>query len=116
MTLRLGDRVGRLRQRLIPAVTWTRPTSTEIGTVAKSGLAAGLAWSIAALTTSGSGPVLAPLTAIVVVQVSVRASISNAFERSATVVLGVLLALAVGDALHLNGITVAVVVALTLGV
>src|SRR4051794_20392643 len=116
MTLRLGDRVGRLRQRLLPPVTWTRPTSTEIGTVAKSGLAAGLAWSIAALSTSASGAVLAPLTAIVVVQVSVRASISNAFERSATVVLGVLIALGVGNALHLNGITVAVVVALTLGV
>ena len=116
MTLALGDRVRRRWQRLAPGVAWTRPTSTEIGTVVKSGLAAGVAWSIAALSTSTSTPVLAPLTAIVVVQVSVRASLGTAFERSAAVVLGVLVALVVGDALHLNGITVAVVVALTLGV
>jgi len=116
MTLKPGDRARQLWQRCAGAITWTRPTSTEIGTVAKSGLAAGVAWTIAALTTSTVSPVLAPLTAIVVVQVSVRASLSSAFERSATVVLGVLLALVVGNALHLNGITVAVVVALSLGV
>ena len=33
------------------AVSWTPPTSTELGVVAKSGLAAGLAWSIAVLVT-----------------------------------------------------------------
>ena len=44
-------------------------------------------------------PVLAPLTALVVVQVSVRASVRTALQRSAAVVLGVLLALAIGDAL-----------------
>jgi uncharacterized membrane protein YgaE (UPF0421/DUF939 family) len=61
-------------------------------------------------------PVLAPLTAIVVVQVSVRASLRTALERSAAVVLGVLLALAIGDALELNGFTVALLVAVSLGV
>ena len=61
-------------------------------------------------------PVLAPLTALVVVQVSVRASIRTALQRSAAVVLGVLLALAIGDALELNGLTVAVLVAVSLGV
>jgi len=115
MTWVPGDRVRRSWQRFAHAVNWTRPTSTEVGTVAKSGLAAGLAWSVAALI-SHESPVLAPLTAIVVVQVSVRASISKAFERSAAVVLGVLLALAIGDALDLNGVTVAVFVALSLGV
>ena len=113
---RLGDRVRRLWRRLAQAVSWTPPTSTEIGTVAKSGLAAGLAWGVAQAVTGAPDPVLAPLTALVVVQVSVRASIRRALQRTAAVVLGVLLAVALGDALDLNGITVAVVVAASLGV
>ena len=84
--------------------------------MAKSGLAAGLAWAVAQAVTGAPDPVLAPLTALVVVQVSVRASIFTALQRSAAVVLGVLLAVAVGDLLELNGITVAVVVAVSLGV
>ena len=98
------------------AVSWTRPTSTEIGTVAKSGLAAGVSWSIARAVTGVSDPVLAPLTALVVVQVSVRASVRTALQRSAAVVLGVMLALALGDVLGLNGLTVGVLVAVSLGV
>jgi uncharacterized membrane protein YgaE (UPF0421/DUF939 family) len=112
----LGRRAARLRQRVRDAVSWTPPTSTEIGTVAKSGLAAGLSWWIAAAVTDVSDPVLGALTAIVVVQVSVRASVRTALQRSAAVVLGVLLAVAIGDALNLNGFTVAVLVAVSLGV
>ena len=98
------------------AVSWTRPTSTEIGTVAKSGLAAGVAWWLAVSVTDVPDPVLAPLTALIVVQVSVRASVKTALQRSAAVVLGVLLALALGDALRLNGLTVGLLVALSLAV
>ena len=98
------------------AVSWTPPTSTEIATVAKSGLAAGLSWWIATLVTDVPDPVLAPLTALVVVQVSVRASFFTAIQRTAAVVLGVFLALAIGDALGLNGLTVGLFVAVTLGV
>ena len=112
----MGARLRRPWQRLTDAVSWTRPTSTEIGTVAKSALAAGLSWPIARAVTGVSDPVLAPLTALVVVQVSVRASVRTALERSAGVVLGVLLALALGDALGLNGLTVGVLVAVSLGV
>jgi hypothetical protein len=60
-------------------------------------------------------PVLAPLTAIVVVQVSVRASVRTALQRSAAVVLGILVAVLVGDAVELNGLTIGVLVALSLG-
>jgi uncharacterized membrane protein YgaE (UPF0421/DUF939 family) len=102
-------------RRLRDEASWTRPTSTEVGTVVKSALAAGLAWWIAGAVTDVSDPVLASLTAIVVVQVSVRASVTSALQRSAAVVLGVFLALAIGDALGLNGATVAVIVALSLG-
>ncbi len=108
--------IGRLWSRVAEAVSWTPPTSTEVGTVAKSALAAGLSWWIAREASSEPSPVLASLSAIVVVQVSVRASISAALERSAAVVLGVLLALAIGDALALNGLTVALLVGLALGV
>jgi uncharacterized membrane protein YgaE (UPF0421/DUF939 family) len=66
--------------------------------------------------TGVSDPVLASLTSIVVVQVSVRASVFTAFQRSAAVVLGVLVALAIGDALPLTGLTVGVLVGLALGI
>ena len=97
-------------------VAWTPPTSTEIGTVAKSGLAAGLSWAIALAVTGVTAPVLAPLTAVVVVQVSVRASLLTALQRSAAVVIGVLIAVAIGDNLALNGVTVGLLVAVTLGI
>ena len=84
LVCRRGRRVQRPWRRIAHAVSWTPPTSTEIGVVAKSGLAAGLSWSIAGLVTGVPGPALAPLTALVVVQVSVRASVrtrSNAAPR-----------------------------------
>ena len=109
-------RVRRWWRRLADAVSWTPPTSTEIGTVAKCGLAAGLSWWLARVVTGVPAPVLAPLTAVVVVQVSVRASVLTALQRSAAVVLGVLVAVAIGDALSLNGLTVGVVVAVSLGI
>ena len=109
------DRLRRLWERIATAVAWTRPTSTEVGTVAKSALAAGLAWALAATWTDTTAAVLAALTAIVVVQVNVRASVSSALQRTAAVVLGVLAALAVGDLLSLNGLTVGLLVAVALG-
>jgi uncharacterized membrane protein YgaE (UPF0421/DUF939 family) len=111
-----GSRVRQLWQRVVDAVSWTPPTSTEIGVVAKSGLAAGLSWWIAGVVSDVPDPVLAPLTALVVVQVSVRSSVRTAIQRSVAVVLGVLLALAIGDALEWNGFTVAALVAVSLGV
>ena len=100
--------------RISHAVSWTRPTSTEIGVVVKAGLAAGLSWWLASLVTDVTHPVLAPLAALVTVRVSVRASISRAVLRSAAVVLGVLLALAIGDSLRLNGLTVGLLVVASL--
>jgi hypothetical protein len=102
--------------RLARRVQWMPPTSTEIGVVAKSGLAAGLAWLAAHAVTDVPQPVLAPLTAIVVVQVSVRASFRSALQRSAAVVAGVLLAVGIGDALALNAFTVALLVTVSLGI
>ena len=84
--------------------------------MAKSGLAAGVAWSLALAVTDVPAPVLAPLTAVVVVQVSVRASVLTALQRGVAVVLGVLVAVALGDALSLTGFTVGVLVAVSLGI
>ncbi len=113
---RPGGRARRLWERLARSVSWTPPTSTELGTVAKCGLAAGLSWWIAGVVTDVPDPVLAPLTAIVIVQVSVRASVRTALQRSGAVVLGVLVAVVIGDALGLNGLTIGLLVALSLGV
>jgi uncharacterized membrane protein YgaE (UPF0421/DUF939 family) len=119
MATRAGEGRRRLSawwQQFAAQASWTPPTSTELGTVAKSGLAAGLAWTLAGIVTGVPAPLLAPLTAVVVVQVSVRASVVTALQRSAAVVLGVLVALALGDALSLNGLTVGLLVAVSLGI
>lgn len=84
--------------------------------MAKSGLAAGLSWWLAQVVTDVPAPVLAPLTAVVVVQVSVRASVVTALQRGVAVVLGVLVAVALGDALALNAFSVGVLVAVSLGI
>jgi uncharacterized membrane protein YgaE (UPF0421/DUF939 family) len=110
------SRLSRLWARIAHAVSWTPPTSTEISTVAKSALAAGLAWWVARMVSDVPDPVLASLTSLVVVQVSVRTSMRVAIERSAAVVLGVFVALGVGDALGLNGVTVTILVAASLTV
>jgi uncharacterized membrane protein YgaE (UPF0421/DUF939 family) len=113
-----GDKRGWLGSawvRIVERVSWTRPTSTEVGVVLKAGLAAGLSWSIARLVTDVPTPALAPLTALVTVQVSVRSSMVRAILRSAAVVLGVLMALTIGDAIGLNGLTVGLLVAASLG-
>ena len=87
-------------------VAWTPPTRAEIGSVARAGLAAALAWMLAVAVTDVEFPVLAPLAALITVRVSVHASIRGAIERSAAVVLGVLVAVAIGDTLGLNALTV----------
>src|SRR5689334_11810770 len=112
----LRTRAGRTWQRVASEVTWAPPTWTEIGTVAKAGVAAGLAWWLANAVTDEPSPVLASLTAVVVVQVSIRGSMLTAVQRSAAVVLGVLVALAIGDAVDLDALTVALLVAVSLGV
>ncbi len=110
------SRLRRRWRRVVRSSAWTRPTNSEIATVAKAGLAAGLAWWLARTVTDLPDPILAPLAAVVSVRVSVRASVRTAIQRSVAVVLGVFLALIVGDAIGLNGFTVGVLVAVALGI
>ncbi len=107
---------ARVRRRFTKSVSWTAPTSTEIGVVFKAGLAAGLSWWVAQLVTGVPDPVLAPLAALVTVRVSVRSSIHRAVLRSLGVVMGVLIALALGDTIGLSAITIGLLVVVSLGI
>ena len=93
---------GGLAERIV----WTPPTRAEIAAVGRAGLAAALAWLLAKAVTDIEAPVLAPLAALITVRVSVHSSIRSAIERSAAVVLGVLVAVAIGNTLGLNALTV----------
>jgi hypothetical protein len=110
---------GPLRRRwraFAERVSWTPPTSTEVAVVVKAGLAAALSWALAVAVTDVPDPVLAPLAALITVRVSVRASVLHALQRSAAVVLGVLLAIVIGDAIGLNTLSVGLLTAASLGV
>jgi len=112
----LGGPLRRAWRELAERVSWTPPTRTEVVVVAKAALAAALSWWLAVLVSDVRSPVLAPLTALICVRVSVRGSVRSAIQRSAAVVLGVIGALAVGDALGLNTFTVGLLTFVSLGV
>ena len=101
-----GSRVRHRWSRFAERVAWTPPTRAEVAAVARAGLAAALAWLLAVAATDVELPVLAPLAALITVRVSVHASIRSAIERSAAVIVGVLVALAIGNTVGLNALTV----------
>ncbi|MBV8560767.1 MAG: FUSC family protein [Acidimicrobiia bacterium] len=101
---------------LVHRTGWTPPTRAEVATVAKAALAAAAAWALAVAVTGVSDPVLAPLAALICVRVSADASVRVALQRSAAVVLGVLLAVAIGDAIGLNTLTVGLLTGASLAV
>jgi len=100
----------------VRAWSWTRPTAGEVGTVLKAGLAAGLSFSVARVVTNVPNPLLAPATAIVTVHATAWTSLRVALQRSIAVVVGVIVALLIGDAVSLNGFTVAILVVVALGI
>jgi uncharacterized membrane protein YccC len=95
---------------------WTRPTPAEIAVVLKSGLAAGVSFSVARFVTNVPNPLLAPATAIVTVHATAWTSLRTAVQRSVAVAVGVLVALVIGDAVALNGLTVAILVTISLAI
>jgi hypothetical protein len=111
-----GARVRRAWRTFVDRTGWTPPTKSEVATIGKAALAAGLAWLIADAVTKTPDPVLAPLAALICVRVSVHASVWHALQRSAAVLLGVLVAVAIGDAVGLNALTVGLLVGLSLAV
>ena len=100
-------------RRIVP---WTRPTTSEIAVVLKAGLAAGIAFSIARFVTDVPNPLLAPATAIVTVHATAWTSLRTAVQRTVAVAIGVIVALIVGDAVPINGLTVAILVTVSLAI
>jgi len=79
--------------------------------VVKTGLAAGLAWRVSARLFADGLPVLAPLAALLTVQVTVYRSVAVGLQRAAAVIAGVLLALLVAHGLGLHAWSIGLVTA-----
>ena len=77
---------------------------------AKTAIAAGLSWYIAADVIGNTLPVFAPLAAVLTVQVTVWDSVSRGLQRAAGVVIGVLLAYGIARLLGMHVWSVALVV------
>lgn len=82
--------------------------------VLKTALAAGLAWELGKLVPGAHSPYLAPLVALLVMQITIADSISAASQRLFGVIVGVLVALAILAALGVNGVTIALLVLVSL--
>lgn len=82
--------------------------------VVKTGLACGLAWLIAERLLADGLPVLAPLAALLTVQVTIYRSVTVGLQRAAAVVAGVLLAMLTARLLGLHAWSIGVVTAAAL--
>jgi Aromatic acid exporter family member 1 len=78
--------------------------------LAKVGVAAALSWSLAKFLTNSELPVFAPLTSIIVVQVTVADSVLKALERMLGVIIGVAVAVGLGHALGLHVWTISLLI------
>lgn len=94
------------RHRAQPAAAYiTRLTVTAV-----------FAYVVARMLPGGSGSVLAPLTALIVVQVTMYQTIRSAIQRVASVVAGVLVALAVSAVTGLTWWSLAILIAAGLAI
>jgi uncharacterized membrane protein YccC len=106
---RLGRRIdlGRLTSR--------REDGSPLGLrTAKATLAAVISWELALRLPGSQPPVLAPLTALLVTQVTVVQTITGSFQRVASVTAGVLVALGVADLLGLHWWSIGLVIFVSL--
>jgi hypothetical protein len=83
---------------------------------AKTTLAAVLSWELARLLPGSQPPVLAPLTALLVTQLTLVKTVTGSLQRVASVTAGVLLALAAADLLGLHWWSVGLVSFVSLAV
>ena len=81
---------------------------------AKTTLAAVISWELALRLPGSQPPVLAPLTALLVTQLTLVKTITGSFQRVASVTAGVLLALLVADVLGLHWWSVGLVIFVSL--
>src|SRR3954469_21694199 len=102
---------GDWRDRARAPVFWN-----DVTQLVKTALAAVLAWVLATEVFSLSQSFLAPWAALLVVHATVYRTFSRGLRQVAAAVAGVLLAWAVGNALGLDTVSVAVVIALGLAI
>jgi hypothetical protein len=115
---RLRRLARRLARRLDPGrlVRW-RDQDAPLGVrTAKTTLAAVLSWELALRLPGTAPPVLAPLTALLVTQITLVKTITGSLQRVGSVVAGVLLALAVAALLGLHWWSIGLVIFASLAV
>jgi len=81
---------------------------------AKVALAATVAYAVAQPLSSNARPILAPLTALLVVQLTLYETLRTGLRRVVSVVAGVLVAVGFSSLLHLNALSLGFVVAASL--
>lgn len=80
----------------------------------KTALAVGIAWELGSRVPGVGEPYLAPLAALLSMQITIADSVTAATQRVLGIVVGVVLAIGVSAAVGANGITVGVLVLLAL--
>ena len=124
----MGERAGSPRRRLRRAAR-RLARRVDLGRLARRGddaplglrtakttLAAVISWELARLLPGSQPPVLAPLTALLVTQLTLVKTITGSLQRVASVTAGVLLALAAADLLGLHWWSVGLVIFVSLAV
>jgi uncharacterized membrane protein YgaE (UPF0421/DUF939 family) len=109
---RLRRSVRRLGRRIdLRRLASRREDGSPLGLrTAKTTLAAVISWELALRLPGSQPPVLAPLTALLVTQLTLVKTITGSLQRVASVTAGVLLALAVADLLGLHWWSVGLVI------
>jgi Aromatic acid exporter family member 1 len=112
---RAARRVAR-RVDLSPLTEWRGRGVPPGLRTAKTTLAAVISWELARRLPGESLPVLAPLTALLVTQLTVVETVTGSLQRVGSVVVGVLLAVLLADLLGLQWWSVGLVVFVSLAV
>ena len=115
---RLRRTTRRLARRVdLGRLTRWRDEGAPLGLrTAKTTLAAVLSWELALRLPGPAPPVLAPLTALLVTQITLVKTITGSLQRVASAIAGVLLALVVADLLGLHWWSVGLVIFASLAI
>jgi uncharacterized membrane protein YgaE (UPF0421/DUF939 family) len=117
VTLRYGAAARTITQRAPTTLTLVRQRAQPTAeTIVRLAVTAVFAYLVALLVPGTSRPVLAPLTALLVVQVSIYQTLRSAVRRIAAVVVGVLLALGLSAWVGFTWWSLGIVIAVGLAV
>ncbi|WP_406284173.1 FUSC family protein [Embleya sp. NBC_00896] len=102
---------------LVARLAKVKETETSLAAqVLRTTVAAVVAYVAGVWLTENSQPILAPLTALLVVQVTAYATLTNGLRRVASVVAGVLIAVLFSEAVGLNWWSLALLLVASLGI